>query len=208
MSARLQAIKQMVTPGIPLVDIGSDHLILPNMLIDEGIVSSVIATDIHDGPIEIMKANRGDRPIQIIQSDGLKQMDAPVRASVIAGMGGHLIRKILLDSRERFEQMEYIIVQPVQHVEALRYFLMHHYTIVKESILFDEKWYQVLKIVPGADHSYDVLLTKGLSEDKAQLEAYLTMQQKREEKLYRQIPTAKRLYHLDRLIRLQQRIMI
>lgn len=207
MNQRLQAIKQMVTPGISLIDIGSDHLILPNLLIDEGRLDKVYATDIKDGPLRTMEANRADRNIELFKSDGLLEVDVPVQSAVIAGMGGHLIETILLQSHEKFQAMRYLILQPMQHVEHLRYFLMHHYTIIEEALVLEDKYYHILKAVPGADRSYDVLLTKKL-QDPSMLLLYLHEKLRQETALYDKIPNRKRLYHYDRILRLQDELMV
>lgn len=207
MSLRLQAIKQMVTPGISLIDIGSDHLILPNMLIDEGYLDQVYATDLKDGPIAIMQANRAGRNIEIIKSDGLLEVDVPLQSAVIAGMGGHLIEKILKESHHKFQTMQYLIVQPVQHTEHLRYFLMHNYKIIEEALVLEDKYYHVLKIVPGAEPSYDVLITKKM-QDPAVLERYLQYKFRQEKALYEKIPSTKRFYHYDRMLRLQNELVV
>lgn len=207
MKKRLQAIIDWVTPGSRIVDIGSDHLLIPNQLIDQGICSLVFATDVNLGPLESMKANRGKRLIDIQQSDGLIQFEGEINSAIIAGMGGSLIQKILENSLSRFLALDYLILQPMQQVEELRTFLMQSFEVIAERLIAEDgKVYHLLKVVPGRDH-YDPLLTKRLAPLNEQ-KTYFLQQKLQLEKLLTQVPTEHQTKLHDRLARLKTSGMI
>ena len=52
LSKRLQAVADLVTPGMRLVDVGTDHAYIPIYLTQNGLVPSAIAMDINKGPLE------------------------------------------------------------------------------------------------------------------------------------------------------------
>ena len=47
LSKRLQAVADLVTPGMRLADVGTDHAYIPIYLTQNGLVPSAIAMDIH-----------------------------------------------------------------------------------------------------------------------------------------------------------------
>lgn len=48
LSKRLFAVAGLVTPGLRLADVGTDHGYIPLWLIEEGIVPSAIAMDVNE----------------------------------------------------------------------------------------------------------------------------------------------------------------
>ena len=52
LSKRLQAVADMVTPGMRLADIGTDHAYIPIYLVEQNVIPEAIAMDIHKGPLE------------------------------------------------------------------------------------------------------------------------------------------------------------
>lgn len=203
MKKRLQAIVEWVEPGSRIIDIGSDHLIIPNALIDQGITSLVFASDVNAGPLEAMKLNRQGRDITLIQSDGMLQVSEELDGAIIAGMGGRLIEKIIQESLPKFLRMNYLIVQPMQHIEEVRDFLQGHFHVIAERLISeDRKIYHLMKLVPGKD-SYDSFLTKGLSPE-SELQEYYMQQLDYWTKLKPQVPEDKKPEVEQRITRLKQ----
>lgn len=152
-SLRLKTIASMVEKCEVLVDVGTDHAYIPIYLVKKGICSKAIASDINKGPVEKAKFN--------IKLEGLKSkiecrlgsglstvVKNEVDVAVIAGMGGNLIRDIILQDEEVFKNMEYAILQPVQNPEVLREFIYKRgYEILDEELCIEEgKYYQILKV--------------------------------------------------------------
>jgi tRNA (adenine22-N1)-methyltransferase len=53
---RLKAAASLIPPGKTVADIGTDHALMPMYLVQSGITSNVIATDINKGPFQRAKA--------------------------------------------------------------------------------------------------------------------------------------------------------
>lgn len=207
MKQRLQTIVELISPNSRIIDIGSDHLLIPNRLIDQGICSLVFASDVNDGPIKAMILNRGSRNIDIVKSDGLRQFDGPIDSAIIAGMGGRLIQRILEESAEKFQKLDYIVLQPMQQVEELRNFLMKNYCVKAERLIAEDgKVYHILKVIPGHD-DYDAFLTKGLAPVQ-EIKAYYNHQMRHLKDLLTRVPPEHQTSIRERLTRLQQANML
>ena len=57
LSERMQAIEDMVLPGLPFADIGTDHGIIPADILLKGICPFAVLTDINPGPLEKCREN-------------------------------------------------------------------------------------------------------------------------------------------------------
>lgn len=155
-SRRLKLISDLVENVNSIVDVGTDHGYVVIDLINSGKLERAIASDINKGPVErakknILDYNLSDR-IECRLGGGLKTVvPGEVEAAVIAGMGGNLIRDILLESKDVFKKLKYVIVQPVQNPEVLReYIYKSGWNLEDEWIIYDEeKYYEIFKISYG-----------------------------------------------------------
>lgn len=140
---RLKTAAGMMIPGIPLVDIGTDHAYLPAFLIRENIVPSAIAGDIGEKPLQnarltVEEYNLGDR-ITLTVSDGLKDISFSGDANIsICGMGGTLIAEILEAAPEIKRKGIHLVLQPMTHSEDVRLWLAENsFEITEEKCVFD-----------------------------------------------------------------------
>ena len=155
LSKRLQAVADMVTPGMRLADGGTDHGYIPIYLVEKRLIPSAIAMDINEGPLKraeehIQEYGLSDR-IETRLSDGLKNLKREEADTMIAaGMGGGLVIRILSDSRNVAESMQEMILQPQSEISRVReYLLAQHYSIVEENIVLEDgKYYPMMKVVP------------------------------------------------------------
>ena len=71
-----------------------------------------------------------------------------VEAAIIAGMGGNLIRDIIVQDIKKVQKFKYMILQPAQNAEILREFLYKGpFEILKEDLVIDENiFYEVFKV--------------------------------------------------------------
>lgn len=156
LSTRLELISSMVDKCRSIADIGTDHGYIPIYLIKKGICSSAVASDINKGPVE--KASRNIQrenlqgKIQCRLGSGLSTiMVKEVEGAIIAGMGGNLIRDIILEGFDVFKELNFAILQPVQNAEVLRKFIYEKgFIIIDEELCIDEnKFYEIIKIKYG-----------------------------------------------------------
>ncbi len=152
-STRLKTIANMVDKCGVVADIGTDHAYLPIYLIKQGICKEAIASDINKGPVERASENvrrEGlDSKICCKLGSGfntLKPGDAD--CAIIAGMGGNLIRDIIEDKKEVFENLNYAIFQPVQNPEVLRQYIYDKgFEVIDEELCIDDnKFYEIIKV--------------------------------------------------------------
>ena len=136
---RLRCAASFVRQGAVFADVGTDHAILPVFLMEQGIISRAVASDISAGPLAaaaktVQAAGLDDR-ILLVLSDGLSAL-APYQATDIAvcGMGGELIISIL--DRAPFSLAGVrLILQPMSRAEELRaYLAAHGYAVPFERI--------------------------------------------------------------------------
>lgn len=155
-SRRLKLISDLVKDVDSVVDVGTDHGYVVIDLLKGGRVKKAIASDINKGPVDRARKNVADHnlshKIECRLGGGLTTVKpGEVEAAVIAGMGGNLIRDILLESEEVFKKLDYVIVQPVQNPEVLReYVYKLGWNLEDEWIIFDEdKYYEIFKVSYG-----------------------------------------------------------
>lgn len=158
LSKRLQALAGMIDPGSRLADIGTDHGYIPIYLVQNGIIPSAVAMDIHEGPLQkanihIEEAGLNGKIITRL-SDGLEGLRPGEADTVlIAGMGGALMSRILAEGEAILQSVSGLILQPQSEIREFRHFLHEHaYRITAEHMLIDDgKYYVILKAVHGRE---------------------------------------------------------
>jgi len=158
LSARLEKIASMVSPGRVVADIGTDHALIPIKLVGEGITDKCIAMDIGEGPITIAsshinEAGLTDR-IETRLSDGFENYNNGDASSIIiAGMGGELIIDIISRKGDKLNAGDELILSPHTHVaDVRRYLRLNGFRTVDEAMVQDDgKFYNIIKCVyePG-----------------------------------------------------------
>ncbi len=156
LTPRLQTIADLVQPGSVIGDVGTDHGYVPIYLIENGICNSAIATDINAGPTENAK--------QAVQGAGLlEKIDVrlgggllpykvgEVDTVIIAGMGGLLIRDILVERPEMTRSVKQFILQPMVAQDQLRKWLcQNHFKITNEKLSIEgQRIYEVMVVEHG-----------------------------------------------------------
>lgn len=171
LSKRLAAVADMVTPGLVLADIGTDHAYIPIYLVEQQITPRAIAADVNRGPLARADAHIREHAlegkIETRLSDGLAAFSpGEAQSIVIAGMGGALTIRILengmkedgkaglllarerrdLEERNPISQTE-LILQPQSEISLVRSWLEQKgWTIVREDMVFEDgKYYPMMK---------------------------------------------------------------
>ena len=142
LTPRLQLLADWVRPGAKLADVGTDHAYLPVWLSIHGRVTSAIASDLREGPLERAKKTGqtyGAEHIDYRLCNGLSEI-RPEEADtiVIAGMGGENIVSVLSGAPWTADGGHTLLFQPMTHAEDLRLFLAEHgYAIQREALVQD-----------------------------------------------------------------------
>lgn len=156
LSERLLAVAGLVTPGLRLADVGTDHGYIPLWLTEQGVIPGAIALDINRGPLERARENikrHGlEEKIETRLSDGVAALrPGEAESVVIAGMGGSLVIKILEEGTEVLRTVKELVLQPQSDIDRVRRYLYESgYQITKEKmILEDGKYYPMMYAVHG-----------------------------------------------------------
>lgn len=153
LSKRLTKIASYVNYCEAIADIGTDHGYIPIYLVKNNKCNTAIASDINKGPIEKASTNirfEGlSEKIKCLLGGGLKPLKVgEVNGVIIAGMGGNLIRDIILEDIEKVKLYDFLILQPAQNPEVLREFLYNNnFEILNEDLILDDgKFYELFKV--------------------------------------------------------------
>ena len=184
LSRRLTAIKEFVTRGYVLADIGTDHALLPVRLLMEGKIPRAICCDIGRGPLERAEEHlqlyHVDRVAETRLSDGLSALEPGEADSVlIAGMGGELTVRILKDCDRRTSETgpgfrgtvrEWILSPHTEWDVVRRYLRVSGREITRERMLREDgKYYVVIRAVPGdGEAPYREAEKRGLDRETAE----------------------------------------
>ena len=146
---RLRTIADMITPGMIVCDIGTDHAYLPLLLAQRGQNDKIYAIDNKIGPLtqakKTIEENGMEDFIFPILSDGLDKAPEDIQSVVIAGMGGEMILQIL-EKIEDFKDIREVIVQGNTSVQKIRQYISEHqYSILDEKTVYDYHYYTVIR---------------------------------------------------------------
>ena len=137
---RLEKIADMVMKGVTAADIGTDHALLPVMLIEQKKCERVYACDIAEGPLKSAERtvhNAGlAEQIELILSDGFANVPRDADCAVLAGMGYYTAAGILERATERLSSFRQIIVEVNRNVKEMRQWISEHgFTITDEAVV-------------------------------------------------------------------------
>lgn len=134
-SHRLDAIKSLVPFGTRLLDIGSDHALVPYELLKGDHITRAVVTDINEGPLQSgrnkLSCFRPEK-VDFFLSDGFDAVPAGCYdVTAICGMGGELIARIIADGGDKAHCP--LILQPMTMHDRLRAYLWDNgFTIERE----------------------------------------------------------------------------
>ena len=140
---RLALCAALVRQGSSLCDVGTDHAYLPIWLLKTGKISRALACDINPGPLEAARRD-GEKygvgeELSFRLSDGLRAV-SPQEAedTVIAGMGGELILRIVLETPWLRDSSKRLVLQPMSSVPQLRRGLAREgFAVLEEQAVVD-----------------------------------------------------------------------
>lgn len=156
LGSRLKTVADFVPPKSIIADIGTDHGYLPIELVKSGKCTKAIAGDVNEGPYLAAKRSVRDAgllsKIDIRLGSGLSILQKnEVDIAIFCGMGGNLIRQLLIDEPDIVNSLKGLILQPQQGYSALRHYLYEiNWHIADEAIAKEDgRIYQIIYAVPG-----------------------------------------------------------
>ena len=142
-SKRIKLIASLLDKDDKVLDVGTDHALLPIYLVKNKLVAKVDASDISSVVLSNAKKNvtkfKYENDINLYLSDGLKSIDIKkYNTLVIAGMGFHTIEDILKSNS--LENINKLIIQTNNNYEDFRKFISTiNFHIKKEVTIIDKK---------------------------------------------------------------------
>lgn len=153
LSKRLTAIAGMVAQGNSVADVGCDHGFVPIWLVENKISPRALALDVRKGPLkradEHIRQHHLEARIETRLSDGLENFNSGEADTLImAGMGGMLMERILIDAKDKAKSFKELILSPQSDLLEFRGFLLNTgFRIDYERVVEDEgKYYFILHV--------------------------------------------------------------
>ena len=164
LSKRLQAVADLVSDGMTVADVGTDHGYIPIHLLETGKCPKAFAMDVNRGPLlraqkHIAEHGLGEQ-IETRLSDGVKGLQVgECDAVVIAGMGGALTVKILDEGKDVFKNLKEFILQPQSELSKVREYLYEQgYCVVAEYMVQEDgKFYPMMKVINDESDTYNAI---------------------------------------------------
>ena len=176
LSARLLSCAGFIKKGSRVADIGCDHGYLSLYLLQNGIASSVIASDVNEGPLESARRNAQkfgfQEKIEFYLSDGVQSIPRDFDTMVCAGMGADTIMSIIAGAYDEWlaDPKYTLILQCQSKRPELRQWLYDKgFRINRETLAKDGKFvYSIMEVVfdPGHPLSHaESYISPALLED-------------------------------------------
>ena len=204
-SGRVIAITNIIQNCSCLLDVGCDHGYVSIITCETGKAKKAIASDINVGPLQkasvnIMKAGLSDK-ISTVLSDGLQSIENSFDTVCICGMGGLLIKDILIKGRNKLQNVEQIVLGPHSEQYALRKYIFEEtqFYIMAETVIFEDgKYYSlwdIRKIKEKTDNikikdEYLMFGNPYTQTDLSQYREMLTFEISKRNKAFNDIPVA------------------
>ena len=153
LSPRLLTCCGFIPKGSRVADIGCDHGYLSIHLLQAGIASSVIASDINEGPLQSAMRNAEkhgvEQNISFYLSDGVRAIPRDFDVCVCAGMGADTMISILEAAPWLKSSGYQLVLQCQSKTPQLRRYLSHSgWYIQEETVVRDGRFlYTVMKIL-------------------------------------------------------------
>lgn len=148
---RLMDIIILIDKGKNVIDIGTDHGLVPLYLAKNGISEDILATDISEKSLEKLKLALDEDTKKIIRTkvtDGFKNIKKTHnQIAIIAGMGANTIMDIIKDSLDFARNLDYMILASNINTEKLRIFLSENdFEIINDFLSYEnDKYYDIIK---------------------------------------------------------------
>lgn len=137
-----------------LCDVGCDHAYVLVEALKYHNVKRGIAADIGEGPLkaamDTIIENRLIDKIDVILSDGFKNIDKPFDTAIIAGMGGSLISSIILEGIDKLNDKKLILEPNIDAYKVRKVLVDNGFKIIDEYAINDmNKYYEIIVAESG-----------------------------------------------------------
>ena len=154
---RLEYIANLVDEGKSVIDIGTDHGLVPLYLAKNEVSKDILATDISKKSLQKLEDKLDENLKKIIKTkvcDGLNNVEIKEnQIAIIAGMGSVTIIEILNKNIEKVRKLDYVICEGNIGNEKLRKFLNENYFYIDKDFLIKDgrKHYDIIRFKNGKD---------------------------------------------------------
>lgn len=143
-----------------VADVGCDHAFVSMACMERRLADHVIAMDVRKGPLSIADHNITEygfeKSVETRLSNGFERLEiGEADWAIIAGMGGNLMRQILIDGESHLKHGIGLVLQPQSEQDAVRSYLQTSgYIIIDERFLVEDgKFYTIIKAKKDAENS-------------------------------------------------------
>jgi tRNA (adenine22-N1)-methyltransferase len=159
-TSRLGAILDLVPGDCGVVDIGTDHALLPIALVRRGQQGVIIGSDCRSGPLEAARSNLIESGcidrVELHLGFGLEVVEgrSDVEAAVLAGFGGKNIVEILERSLPQARSLRLLILQPMRDGHHLRCWLAdQEFCLIDEELVEEDgRIYEIIVVGQGSSN--------------------------------------------------------
>ena len=144
LSRRLQEIAHLVPVCHRLIDVGTDHALLPLALLQQGVIECAIGIDKSEMPLAKARVNRLNADcltsMDLVCADGLAGLDTNADDVVVmAGMGAQTMMGILMSTPWRGT----LVIQPNRDLPIFRRWLVNNgwVPVIETLIQVREQWF-------------------------------------------------------------------
>ena len=183
LTKRLGLIASYIDKGAAVIDIGTDHGMLPIYLAQNGHARRIIATDINDGPLSAAHRNAAEYnvrdKIKFVLTPGLCGIgEDEADTVVIAGMGGENIAEIIDDAPWLKSRGMRLILQPQTKVgELCRRLSAGGYIIRDAALAYEGGRFYIVILAFGGEYSAHEAFA---DDDAAEIALYSLLAAKRD----------------------------
>ena len=152
---RLLDIINILDSNKKIIDVGTDHGLVPLYLAKNKISTDITATDISAPSLQKLVDRLDNDLRKIIKTrvtDGFKGLESEdEQVAIIAGMGANTIIEIIEESLDFAKNLDYMVLASNINTYELRHFLNDHGFYIEKDFLSYEnrKYYDILKVYYG-----------------------------------------------------------
>lgn len=152
---RLKEIANLIDYGKSVIDIGTDHGLVPLYLAKNNISCDILATDISEKSLQKLESRLDNKDIiKTKVCDGFDKISIKEnQVAVIAGMGAVTIIDIIKNDIDKVRKLDYVICEGNIGNEKLRRFLNENNFYIDRDFLIKDgrKHYDIIRFKNGED---------------------------------------------------------